>query len=138
MKKENRYYFYPKIHNFFCLLSLIIIPTLIVLLIFYYNILLLIGTLLISAFVILLNIYSFNNSIEICEDKLIYHGVKKSEIEKDNIQSIELLNEIYILIKTENKNYRIPGYYDFLAQFPNGTKNEEFVQLLNKWLKRNR
>ena len=99
MNKEKKYCFYPKIHNFFGLLSLIIIPCLIFLLIFYFSILLLIGTILISSFVILLNVYS-------------------------------------ILIKTENKNYRIPGYFDFLNKFPNSTKNKEFVQLLNNWLKK--
>ena len=138
MKKENKYYFYSKIHKFFGLVSLISIPDLIVLLIFYFNVLLLIGTILFSAFVILLNIYFINNGIEIHKDLLIYYGFKKHKIEKIDIQSIELLNGIYILIKTKNKNYRIPGYYDFLAKFANSSKNKEFVELLNKWLKKKR
>lgn len=136
MKKENKYYFYSKIHKFFGLVSLISIPALIVLLIFYFNVLLLIGTILFSAVVILLNIYFINNGIEIHKDILIYYGFKKHKIEKIDIQSFELLNGIYILIKTKNKNYRIPGYYDFLAKFPNSSKNKEFVELLNKWLKK--
>ena len=136
MKKENKYYFYSKIHKFFGLVSLISIPALIVLLIFYFNVLLLIGTILFSAFVILLNIYFINNGIEIHKDKLIYYGFKKRKIEKIDIQSIELLNGIYILIKTKNINYRIPGYYDFLAKFPDSSKNKEFVELLNQCLKK--
>lgn len=136
MNKGKKYYFYPKIHNFFSLLSLITIPCFIFLLIFYFSILSLIGTILISSFVILLNVYFIKNGIEICEDRLIYYGIKKNEIKKLNIKSIELLNGYSILIKTENKNYRIPGYFDFLNKFPNSTKNKEFVQLLNNWLKK--
>lgn len=136
MNKEKKYCFYPKIHNFFGLLSLIIIPCFIFLLIFYFSILLLIGTILISSFVILLNVYFIKNGIEIYEDRLIYYGIKKNEIKKLNIKSIKLLDGYSILIKTENKNYRIPGYFDFLNKFPNSTKNKEFVQLLNNWLKK--
>ena len=75
--------------------------------------------------------------VHLChEDRLIYYGIKKNEIKKLNIKSIELLDGYSILIKTENKNYRIPGYFDFLNKFPNSTKNKEFVQLLNNWLKK--
>ncbi len=136
MNKGKKYYFYPKINIFFSLLSLIIIPCFIFLLIFYFSILALIGTILISSFVILLNVYFIKNGIEIYEDRLIYYGIKKNKIKKLNIKSIELLNGYFILIKTENKNYRIPGYFDFLNKFPNSTKNKELVQLLNNWLKK--
>ena len=136
MPQNTRYYFYSKASKICILFSLLAIPCFIILLIYSFHPLFLMGSLFLSFFIIFLNLYMFRNRLLITNCKIIYWGIKKYEFEKKQIESITLNKNKAISIKYKGKDYKIPGFFDFLCQTPNIKKNEELLVLLQKSLER--
>lgn len=127
--------FFVRIATYF---SLVLIPSFTIVLIYNFNISALIFIFILSVYIFFMVYYHGRNGIILCENQIIYLGVKKYIFNINDIDSIEHENKRFIKIIHKGKTYRIAGYQSVYLWYaePNVEKNQDLVLKLQQQLQK--
>ena len=77
-------------------------------------------------------VYCFVARITVYDDKFVEYSLKKRTFMYDSIESIKVDQFGAIILKYNNKTYKLKGVLSLITQDPSEKKNQEIVDLINE------